>query len=168
MTEVLVRPQNGVRRPGRDVYLWVARELLSWTQRRVRDKLPVLRVGRRDVLRRRRMVCRHGVARPLPRHTIPASVRRRHSLLKHWVGEMRWPYLGTSVMRPWRGEWWLRRWNADHRAAAGNKGLRLGVEIMISVVAPWDGVLALGVMRIGICGKLAECVRNTTWTMQYS
>lgn len=50
--------------------------------------------------------------------------------------------------------WW-------HPVATWDKRLRLGIEIVVPVVAPWDRVLALWVVWVCICWQLAKRIGDT-------
>ena len=122
-------------------------------------------MGLRHVLGRR-MEC-HRVVRPLPRHSIPTSVRlRRHMrgtscrrLEATCVRQVGRSNLGATVMRTHS---WIRRSLPLHRGSAsvGDERLCLRIEGM-TIVASGNGVLALRVVGVHVHRKLAVLVGDS-------
>lgn len=130
---------------------------------RLRRRWAVHAHGRRD----RVVVVRHGVVAALAGHAVAAGTAgREHGLRRRRLGvagvvhvegvELRAAVVGagTAAKRVAGGP-------AGH-AAAGDKGLALGVE-GLATVAPGNGVLALGVVGVHVDGELAIKIGDSTW-----
>lgn len=105
------------------------------------------------------------IIRSLADHTVSSAIRLRHTLLIPCIGWVRRANLRTAVMRCGSSEWrlWPGRW---HAITSWYKGLCHWVETMVSVVAPGNGVLALGIMWIGMSRQLTECIRDARMHMR--
>jgi hypothetical protein len=111
------------------------------------------------------MVCVHGMVRTLASHTVSVTIRRWNRGLVALKSEMRRSSdLRTSMVRAWGRIGRLRRLAGRHCVTSRNKRLRLGVERVIPVIAPWNRMLALWIMGIGIDWQLPVCVRDPKTT----
>lgn len=118
---------------------------------------------------RRTVVGWYRVVGTLPDHAIRTTIWRGW----HWglitrVSQMRrCANLRTAMVRSGCSKWRLWCVNRGH-GHSGAERLRLGIKGVVSVIAAWNGMLALGVMRVGISRQLPKSVRNATRAKGYA